>query len=224
MEITRRHLVQALGTIGAGLSTAGCLTFDGADSTETPAATATPTPATGWATQIPETPPNVSCSAASRPMAEPVDRKGALAARRYPGRPPSEPAGEGAVEYATAFELAYRQNAEMLANTDMTTDGESDSYLTQFDISVQNFWVASGPANSAVVRLQYVGSGTIHPGTDFDYITQYVTYYIGSTRVVRARTTRNDFDGADALDPDPWENGNPVACFEGEGRTPSKLL
>ncbi|MDQ2073640.1 hypothetical protein RBH20_13975 [Haloarcula sp. H-GB4] len=215
MEITRRHLVKALSTSGVGLSTAGCRTLDGTDSTETLTATETPTPATGWATQIPETPPNVSCSAVSRPIAEPIDREGSLAPRAYPGQPPSELAGQSMVEYVTAFELAYRQNAEMVANTDMTTDGKPDSYLTRFDISVQSTWVAPGPTNSAVIRLQYIGSGRIHPGMDFDYITQYVTYYVSSTRAVRARTTRNDFDGADSLDPDPWENGNPVACFEG---------
>jgi len=103
----------------------------------------------------------------------------------------------------------------MVANTDVATGGERDRYLTRFDISVRNSWVAAGPADSAVVRLEYVGSGTIHPGVEFDYITQYVTYYVGPTRVVRARTTRNDFDGTDALDPDPWADGDPVACFEG---------
>jgi len=215
MALTRRYLVTVLTTSGAVVSAAGCLALDGADTTETPAATETPTPATGWATEIPETAPNVTCSAVSRPTAEAVDREGALAPREYPGRPPSDPTDEAAVAYATAFELAYRQNAELRATTAVTTDDERDNYLTRFDISVQNSWVAAGPADSAVVRLQYVGSGTIHPGTNFDYITQYVTYYVGSTRVVRARTTRNDFDGADALDPDPWEDGTPVACFEG---------
>jgi len=213
MTITRRCLVKALGISGVVFSTAGCLALNGTGSNKTSAGTETPT--AGWATEIPETPPKVSCSAASRPMAEPVDRKGALPPREYPGRPPSEPAGETAVEYVTTFELAYRQNAEMIANTDITTDGERDSYLTRFDIAVQDSWVTAGPADSAVVRLQYVGSGTIHPGMEFDYITQYVTYYIDSTQIVRARTTRHDFEGVDALDPDPWADGDPVACFEG---------
>jgi len=215
MTITRRHLVKVFGSSSVGLASAGCLAPEGAGSNETTTGTETPTATAGWATEIPETPPNVSCSAVSRPMAEPVDRDGALAPREYPGRPPSEPAGEAALEYVTTFELAYRQNAEMIANTEITTDGERDSYLTRFDISVQDSWVTAGPANSAVVRLQYIGSGTIHPGMEFDYSTQYVTYYVDSARVVRARTTRHGFDGADALDPNPWADGSPVACFEG---------
>ncbi|RXK51157.1 hypothetical protein [Halorientalis pallida] len=147
-------------------------------------------------------------------MAEPVDHDGALAPRDYPGGPPSEVAGKTAVGYVTRFELAYRQNDEMKSNTDVGTGDERGSYLSRFDISVQNAWVASGPADSSVVRLKYVGSRTIHPGIEFDYITQYVTYYIDSARVVRDRTTRNDFDGTDTLDPDPWVDGEPVACFE----------
>ena len=215
MTVTRRRLVKTLGSSGAVFWMAGCLAPDRADSNEATTGTETPTATAGWASEIPDTPPNVSCSAVSRPMAEPVDRKGALAPREYPGRPSSEPAGESAVEYVTTFELAYRQNAEMIANTEITTGGDPDSYLTRFDISVQESWVAAGPADSAVVRLQYVGSGTVHPGMEFDYVTQYVTYYVDPTQIVRARTTRHDFDGADALDPNPWADGDPVACFEG---------
>ncbi|SEN53119.1 hypothetical protein SAMN05216388_1003328 [Halorientalis persicus] len=218
MPIPRRRLVKALGITGTVLSSAGCFALDETSSHETTDSTdtrtETPTTTAGWATEIPETPPSVSCKAVSRPMAEPVDREGALAPRDYPGRPPSEAAGKAAVEYVTRFELAYRHNDEMISNTDVATGDERDKYLTRFDISVQNSWVAAGPADSSVVRLQYVGSGTIHPGIEFDYITQYVTYYIDSTRVVRARTTQNDFVGTDALDPDPWVDGDPVACFE----------
>lgn len=218
MTITRRRLVAALGISGVALSSAGCLSLSGTAPTETPAGTNpqtdTPTATAGWATDIPETPPSVSCSAVSRPIAEPVDREGALAPREYPGPPPTELTDKAAVEYVTTFELAYRQNDEMVANTDVTTGDERDSYLTRFDISVQDSWVAAGPSDSAVVRLQYVGSGTIHPGTSFDYVTQYVTYYVDSTRVVRAKTTQYDFEGTDALDPDPWTDGDPVACFE----------
>ncbi|WP_058996868.1 hypothetical protein [Haloarcula sp. CBA1127] len=229
MTITRRGLVKALGISGTALSSAGCLAFDDTAANETPSdtdmqtetpagtdtQTETPTATAGWAAEIPEKPPEVSCEAVSRPIAEPVNREGALAPREYPGRPPSELAGEAAVEYATTFELAYRQNAKMRANTDVTTDGELDTYLTRFDISIQNSWVAAGPSDSVVVRLQYIGSGTFHYGPEFDYITQYVTYYVDSTRVVRARTTLHNFEGIDALDPDPWADGNPVACFEG---------
>jgi hypothetical protein len=229
MTITRRGLLKALEISGAALSSAGCLAFDDTAANETlsdtnaqteaPAGTDTqteaPTATAGWAAEIPEKPPEVSCAAVSRPMAEPVNREGALAPREYPGPPPSEPANEAAVEYATAFELAYRQNGEMRANTDVTTDGEPDSYLTRFDISIQNSWAAAGPSDSVVVRLQYIGSGTIHPNLEFDYITQYVTYYIDSTRIVRARTTQYDLEGIGALNPDPWADGTPVACFEG---------
>jgi hypothetical protein len=218
MIITRRRLVKALGISGTGLSSAGCLALDSGRSNETPTTTesqtVTLTAADDWASQIPATSPNIACSAVSRPLAESVNEDRALAPREYHGQPPSEPTREGALEYATTFELAYRQNDEMVANTDVATDGETDSYLTRFDISVQDSWVAVGPSDSAVVRLEYVGSGTVHPGWEFDYITQYVTYYIDSTRIVRARTARNDFDGSDALDPDPWEDGDPVACFE----------
>jgi hypothetical protein len=199
-------------------STAGCLGLGETASNGTPAdtdtQTETPRAATGWATGIPETPPDVSCSAVSRPTPDPVGREGALAPREYPGRPPSEFVREQAVEYVTAFERAYRQNDEMRANGDVATGGERDSYLTRFDLTVRDSWVAAGPADSVVVRLAYIGSGTEHNGSEFDYVTQYVTYYVDSTRVVRARTTQYDFDGADALDPDPWTDGDAVACFE----------
>lgn len=215
MTIPRRRLLKGLGSSAAVLPSAGCLALDETASNETAGSTDTPTATAGWTAEIPESPPDVSCSTVSRPIAEPVDREGALAPREYPGRPPSELASDAAVEYVTAFELAYRQHDEMVANTDVATDSERDSYLTRFDITVRDSWVAAGPAESAVVRLQYVGSGTVHPGMEFDYVTQYVTYYVDSSRVVRARTTRNDFDGTDALNPDPWEDGDPVACFEG---------
>lgn len=225
MPITRRRLVEALGSSGVVFASAGCLALDGTASngtpsdteaqTDTPAGTdtqiETPTATGGWAATIPEMSPEVSCSAVSRPIAESVDREEALAPREYPGQPPSEPAGEAAVEYVTRFELAYRQNAEMEANNDIA----NDRYLTRFDITVQNSWVAAGPSDSSVVRLQYIGSGAIHSGSEFDYVTQYVTYYVDSKRVVRARTTQYDFEGTDALDPDPWAGGDPVACFEG---------
>ena len=222
MKITRRRLVKELGISGAVLSSTGCLgstapneTPNGTNTTkETLKPAETPTTTVGWASEIPESPPSVSCSAASRPVTEPVDREEALAPRKYPGRPPSKPAGEPAAEYATTFELAYRQNAEMRANTDVSTDDGPDKYLIRFDISVQDSWVAAGPSDSAVVRLKYVGSGTVHPGMDFDYVTQYVTYYIDSTRIVRAKTTQYDFAGADTLDPNPWTDGDLVACFE----------
>ena len=219
MTVPRRHLLRALASSGAILPSTGCLVPDDTTATETPPGTDTqsesPTATAGWAIDAPEMPPNVSCSAVSRPMAESVDREEALAPREYPGRPPSELAGGAGVAYVTTFERAYRQNDEMLSNTDLATDGGRDSYLTRFDITVQDSWVAAGPSGSAVVRLRYVGSGSVHPGLEFDYATQYVTYYVDSTRVVRARTTRHDFEGVDALDPDPWTDGVPVACFEG---------
>ncbi|WP_336338306.1 hypothetical protein [Haloarcula brevis] len=219
MTVSRRRLLHALASSGTMLPWAGCLAPDGTPATETPpgedAQSESPSASSGWAIDVPETPPDVSCSAVSRPTAESVDREGALEPRPYPGRPPSEPAGEAGVAYVTAFERAYRQNDEMLSNTDLATDGGRDSYLTRFDITVRDSWVTAGPAGSAVVRLQYVGSGSVHPGLEFDYVTQYVTYYVGSARVVRARTTRRDFEGVDALDPDPWTDGTPVACFEG---------
>jgi hypothetical protein len=219
MTIPRRRLVKALGISGAVLSTAGCLALGGTASDATPAdtdtQTETPAATAGWAANIPETPPEVSCGAVSRPTAEPVDRAGALAPREYPGPPPSDPAGEAAVEYVTAFERAYQQNAEIAATTDVGSEGERDSYLTRFDMTVRDSWVAAGPGESAVVRLEFVGSGAVHPGVEFDYVTQYVTYYVDATRVVRAGATRRGFEGADALDPDPWADGEPVGCFEG---------
>ena len=218
MARTRRRLLKTLGISGVIASSAGCLGLGETASNGTPAdtdtQTETPTADVGWRSEIPETPPDVSCAAVSRPMPEPVDREGALAPREYPGRPPSDLTGETAVEYVTAFDRAYRQNQEMRANSDAATDGERDSYLTRFDITVQDSWVAASPADSVVVRLAYLGSGTEHNGSEFDYVTQYVTYYVDPTRVVRARTTQYDFDGADALDPDPWTDGEPVACFE----------
>ena len=39
-----------------------------------------------------------------------------------------------------------------------------------------------------------------------------VTYYIDPALVVRTDAPRNNVD-LDELDPDPWDSGEPVACF-----------
>lgn len=156
----RRTVLTVCGSSLTAL--AGCLGGD--------EGTVTPTPSGGWDSEIPSSSPTVSCSAVSRPMATTVERAGALDPRAYPGPPPANLTDEAAQEYVTDFELAYRQNDEMRSSTDISTDSASDSYLTRFDISVQESWIAAGPADSIVVRLRYVGSGTVHPGTEFDYL------------------------------------------------------
>lgn len=216
MTASRRRLLKALGIGGIGVSWAGCVSSDGPASEETPGGrdtrTETPTATDGWSPDIPETPPEVPCERVSRPVAEPVDREAALAPRTYPGQPSADLAGEAAVEYVSAFEHAYQQNDQLRASTERASDGEPEQYLTRFDFYVVDSWVAPGPADSNVVRLRFGGSGTVHHGAEFDYVRQYVTYYVDPSRVLRAGTPR-EIDGVGALDPDPWSEGDPVACF-----------
>lgn len=211
-----RRAFLALSGTALSLGLAGCR--GGGSTTETPtgtdgSTTATPDAST-WQVDIPDSPPDVDCEAAARPMPTALDREDALRPRDYPGRPPEPLTVAAAVDYVTAFERAYRQNDEMVTSNEVGTATEREEYLTRFNITVRETWAATDGGGSAVVRLRYNGSGTTHPGTEFDYVTQYVTYYVDQSLVVRARTTQYGFGGVDELSPDPWADGSPLACFD----------
>lgn len=187
----RRRTVLALGGVALSWSVAGCTGGSGES----------PTPTTRSA-------PDVSCRDGSRPEPLRQEPDDAIQPSEYPGPPPSPLDDESAVEYVKRFERAYTWNEQI---------AQSDDVIATLDVTVTEHWTYDAPPDAAVVRLQYVYSGrtedpsTGSAGAHFDSPELFVSYYVDPTLVVR---TGSRPGGGEDLDPDPWEDGKPVACFE----------
>lgn len=190
-----RRAFLALGGSVLSLSAAGCLEavwsgFAGSSAEPLPDA------------------PDVDCSDASRPQPGSQDGEEFVQPVAYPGRPPEQLDDESAIEYAERFEEAYRTNEQLV---------EMDR-LQRVSVAVVETRTFDAPDGAAVVRLRTHYSGTAagieneQPPVEFDSWDVMVTYYIDPALVVRTETHRSAVDIA-ALDPDPWESGEPVACF-----------
>lgn len=154
-------------------------------------------------------PPEAECSAIERPAPPAPVADGAIQPVEYPG-PPACPLEEAAaLEFATAFERAYRRNLEVQS---------ADPHLIEYGMTVRDRTIADGatrPEGSALVHLQYVFHGSVAEGPIYDSSPQFVSYYVDPTLVVRAATSEpgvpTEIDW-----PDPWTSGTAVACFERE--------
>mgnify|MGYP000315484329 CR=1 FL=1 len=187
----RRRALLALGGSALSLSVTGCLDNSGDTSTTTRA------------------PPDVECDEASRPQPEPPDGDDLVQPAEYPGPPPAQLNDESAIEYVEQFERSYRTNMEL-----------SQTYrLHLISVSVAETQVFDTPGEAAVVRLRTHFSGTAQTEEaegelHYDIWDAYVSYYVDSAVVVRAEKRSQSEVDTDELDPDPFESGEPVACFE----------
>ena len=194
----RRHFLGVLA-VGFGLGTAGCSSETESPPAETPSGE--PTDANNRTV-----PPEYDCDEASRPtLREAVRaRNETLEPLPYPDGPP--PLGnEGAVtDYVTQYERAYVRKRERR---------DAAGSVTNFDLyppDAKTYRVLGG---SAVVRLKYWFTYQIGDGTVLDSSTQYATYYIDESVVIRTERD-GPLEDEGALVPDPWESGVPVECFE----------
>lgn len=164
------------------------------------------------------TPPEYDCATADRPEPDELDADssdtestdedaGAVEPTAYPTRPASLSDDEEAAEYVQAYERAYRRNALVERWGD--------------DLTEQSTWIEGvrtydAPEGAAVVRVQYTYSETVEEsdGTEIigDSPTVYASYYVDDSVVIRAVDTGLR-DDERALDPDPWETGEPLECF-----------
>lgn len=186
-----RRTLLALGGSTLSLSVAGCLDVLGSGSSGT------------QAEPLPDA-PDVDCSEASRPQPGPQDGEDLVQPVDYPGRPPEQLDDGSAIEYVQQFEEAYRTN-EQIAEMDR---------LQRVSVSVAETQTFDAPEGAAVVRLHTHYSGTSGRSAyiQYDNWDVMVTYYVDQALVVRTETHRSNIDTAE-LDPDPWESGEPVACF-----------
>ena len=192
----RRRTLLAIGGSALSLSVAGCLDAPGSDLS---------------GTQVEPLPggPDVDCSESSRPQPEPQDGEDLVQPAEYPGPPPVQLDEESAIEYVQRFEEAYRTNKE-ISQTDR---------LHWVSVSVVDTWTYDAPEGAAVVRLRTHFSGTAETEEaegelHYDIWDVYVTYYVDPTLIVRAeKRNQSQVDTAE-LDPDPFESGEPVACFD----------
>ena len=191
----RRRTLLALGGSALSLSSVGCL--DAPDASGNGAVTE-PLPGS----------PDVDCSESSRPQPESQGGEEVVQPVDYPGRPPEQLDDESAVEYVQQFEEAYRTN-EQIAEVDR---------LQRVSVSIVETRTFDAPDEAAVVRLHTHYSGNAagieneQPSMNFDSWDVMVSYYLDQALVVRTETHRSVVDIAE-LDPDPWESGEPVACF-----------
>jgi len=189
----RRRTLLTLGGTTLSLSVTGCLDALGS---EAPG----PEP-------LPDA-PDIDCSEASRPVPGPQDGEDLVQPVAYPGQPSESLGDESAIEYAARFEKAYRTNEQI-------TEAAN---LHRISVAVVDTWTFDSPDGAAVVRLRtyYGGAEAIDenepPSVHFDNWGVMVTYYIDPALVVRTDAPRNNVD-LDELDPDPWDSGEPVACF-----------
>jgi hypothetical protein len=191
----RRRTLLALGGSALSLSVAGCLDAPGSGSSGTPAE---PLPGA----------PDVDCSEASRPQPEPQDGDDLVQPVDYPGQPPEQLDDESIIEYVQQFEDAYRTNEQIV---------EKDR-LQRVSVAVVETRTFDAPDGAAVIRLHTHYSGNAagieneQPAMNFDNWDMMVSYYLDQALVVRTETHRSTVDTAE-LDPDPFESGQPVACF-----------
>ncbi|USZ67803.1 hypothetical protein NGM10_13840 [Halorussus salilacus] len=146
---------------------------------------------------------------ADRPDPDPPDEdaEDAVEPTAYPTRPDSLADEDEVAEYVEAYERAYRRNA-------LVEEWGDD--LTRQTTSVRDVRTDDAPEGAAVVRVRYTYSETVEQpeGTEMhgDSPTVFASYYVDESVVVRAEDT-GPRDDEDALDPDPWETGEPVECF-----------
>jgi len=152
-------------------------------------------------------PPDVDCATIERPEPAAPTADEAIQPLEYPGSPPCPLDGASALEYATAFERAYRRNQEIQ---------RADPYLTEFGMSVANRTAVNGtdiPGRGFLLQLQYVFHGSVAEGAVYDSTPHFVAYYVDPTLVVRAGKTEPGVP-EEITWPDPWSSGVPVACFD----------
>jgi hypothetical protein len=158
-------------------------------------------------------PPEYDCKEANRPEPDTPDDDDAIRPATYPGRPGSLNDDERVIEYAKAYEEAYRRNTLVSKYWDQ---------LVRFNVSVSETWTYDGPDDAAVVRLQYRYSEEVETSDGImvgDSATIFVSYYVDPSVVIRAertglRTDESELHPDEALDPDPWKRGEPLECFE----------
>lgn len=158
-------------------------------------------------------PPEYDCEEADRPEPDPPDDEDAIGPATYPDRPESLTDDERMVQYVEAYEEAYRRNSLV---------AKYWNSLVRFGMSVSETWTYDDPDDAAVVRLQYRYSEEVETRDGVmvgDSATIFVSYYVDASVVIRAERTglredESELRPNDAFDPDPWEQGEPLECFE----------
>jgi hypothetical protein len=161
------------------------------------AATALALPATGC---LDGREPPGNCAVANRPgpaVGEPYASPGIS---RYPTGPPPVSDREAAIDYADAYERAYRDHA----------DGDAGPIT----IETTGRRTYRSPPESVLYRRRYryeyhqydQDVATVVKGTT------RATYYLGADRVFRAAAEGPGLPYE--LDPNPWERGQTLQCFE----------
>jgi hypothetical protein len=194
----RRRLLGLVG-VGLGLGTAGCSSEDDPSL----GIGASPRPSRR------ESPPEYDCGEASRPTLTDDARARGHEPLDYPDGPPPLGEDQTVVEYVTQYERALVQRR---------VRNDAPERVTAFGLNGGTRTYAA-PADAALVRFRYTyyyeyeaaGNRSVHA----DSPTNYATYYVDESVVVRAE--REGFlDDADEekLIPDPWEDGEPIECFD----------
>lgn len=145
------------------------------------------------------------CSDVTRPEPDASDDEDTIEPREYPSLPLS--LRDGAAQYATDFERAYRQNAFLVryGSTTRTFELRRNDQRTETVGSTEK-------TNAVLVAIVYdLATGTRHAPQSDEWDTR-VTYYVGENIVLRAK-----YDGIarkPTFEPDPRVHGDLVACFE----------
>ncbi len=148
-------------------------------------------------------PPPGDCSVANRPGPDVGEPSSAPNSSTYPtGPPPIDDVGN-VIDYADAYERAYRDHT---GDAGTTTTGP----ITIETIDRRTY---ASPGASVVYRRRYRYEHYVYESdvATREQGTTRTVYYLDAERVFRAAA-----DGrgpAGALDPDPWERGQTLACY-----------
>lgn len=200
----RRALLVLLGA-SVSPSLGGCL---GGMTTSGSARNSSATERAGTPTVDRSEPPTDDCETATQPDPTPpgTDATTAVAPISYPSPPDSPTDPDAVTDYVQAFERAYRRNV-------LVQQERED--LVRFTFALQETRTYDVPVEAAVVRVQYQYSWTVEEDGRMsiaDSPNIFATYYVDRSVVLRA-VDSGIRDDPDALDPDPWQSGHPVACL-----------